>query len=557
MSIELNLSQKRLADLIAASKGRLQTQTLATASNSPELLDDCVTTANYKLNNRQSSAVFKAKKFESFCFIGSAGTGKTTSVREIAKILTQMPEMTLVESDCKVLKESQAGIVCVSFTNIAVQNIASQMDGAVTCSTIHNLLEFKPTYVETMDATGNIITKRIFEPGRTKYNPLPKGIKVIILEEAGVVGTRLFNLLLDALQDIDSICFIFLGDLHQLAPVFDSPILGKKLLELPTIELTEVYRQALLSPILNLAIRIKDGEQLAEKQLKELGNGQLTEHGQLTIKFFQKKVGVDAALHLFQDFMEKLIASGAYSPEDTMILIPYNVGFGTVECNKTINHLLDVKHNRTVHEVISGYNKLYFAEGDIVYSKKRKAVITKITLNGKYLGKPAAKASTTLDRWGIDSSMSMEAPESELAGRLSVDEIMAQLESTDEVRKEAASHIIDIQLLSANFEESVDVLSTAAELNELIGGYCLTIHKAQGSEWTNGICWFHNSHAKFINRELLYTAVTRFKKSLLIIAEKDTILRGVKNQGLRGSTLAEKLVSLKEKLKEAETTKSY
>lgn len=513
-----------------------------------------ISTGSYDLNQRQSLALRKALELQSFCLIGSAGTGKTTVVREIAKALALSDKMTLITEDCKVLKAGQAGIFCCSFTNIAVQNIASQMQGAVTCTTIHNVLEYAPVYLEEVNAeTGNTITKRVFEPGRTKNNPLPSGIRVIIIEESGVVGTRLFNQLKDSLPNAESITFIFLGDLYQLPPVFDNPILGHKLLELPIIELTEVYRQALESPILNLAIQVKDGKQMSFEKVKLLNSD--NEHGKLEIKHFQKKTTTDDALHLFQGFMEKLMDSGSYNPDTTMILIPYNVNFGTVECNKIISHLFDKKENREVYEVIAGFEKKYFAVGDIIYSRKRKAVITKISKNGKYLGKMPVSSSKTLDRWGIDSSMSIDHPIGlETQNIMDIDSIMAALESDSEVRKEAASHLIDIKFIGGENEGGEDTLDSASELNELIGGYCLTVHKAQGSEWENGICWFHNSHARFISRELLYTAFTRFKRTLLVICEKDTFIKGINNQALKGTSLVEKLESLKLKLRESENS---
>jgi ATP-dependent exoDNAse (exonuclease V) alpha subunit len=43
-----------------------------------------------------------------------------------------------------------------------------------------------------------------------------------------------------------------------------------------------------------------------------------------------------------------------------------------------------------------------------------------------------------------------------------------------------------------------------------------------------------------LKRELLYTAVTRAKESLVIICERDSFIRGIKTQAIRGTSLAEK-----------------
>lgn len=91
-----------------------------------------------------------------------------------------------------------------------------------------------------------------FEPQRNKINPLPRELTTIIIEESSMVGTELFQLLLDAIPEGHQVQLIFLGDINQLSPVFGDAILGYKLIELPAIVLTQVYRQALESPIIRL-----------------------------------------------------------------------------------------------------------------------------------------------------------------------------------------------------------------------------------------------------------------------------------------------------------------
>ena len=63
---------------------------------------------------------------------------------------------------------------------------------------------------------------------------------------------------------------IFIGDLRQLPPVFGPAILGFKMSLLPVIELTEVYRQALLSPIIRLAHVVVSGDARSFHQLVSL-----------------------------------------------------------------------------------------------------------------------------------------------------------------------------------------------------------------------------------------------------------------------------------------------
>ena len=78
--------------------------------------------------------------------------------------------------------------------------------------------------------------------------------------------------------------------------------------------------------------------------------------------------------------------------------------------------------------------------------------------------------------------------------------------------------------------------------------YSLTVHKSQGSEWKKVYCIFHQSHNTMIQRELLYTAVTRAREELYVICEPDTFEKGINGQRIKGNTLAEKYEYFKGKL---------
>jgi ATP-dependent exoDNAse (exonuclease V) alpha subunit len=106
-----------------------------------------------------------------------------------------------------------------------------------------------------------------------------------------------------------------------------------------------------------------------------------------------------------------------------------------------------------------------------------------------------------------------------------------------EDRVSAASHIITLQLNDSEVEIEID---SASAINQLILSYAITVHKAQGSEFNKVFFILHQSHNTMIQRELLYTGVTRAAKELYVICEPDTFDRGVKSQRIKGSTLVEK-----------------
>jgi exodeoxyribonuclease V alpha subunit len=88
--------------------------------------------------------------------------------------------------------------------------------------------------------------------------------------------------------------------------------------------------------------------------------------------------------------------------------------------------------------------------------------------------------------------------------------------------------------------EAAVTLETASEVNSMLHGYALTVHKSQGAEWEKVFVMLHQSHATMLQRELLYTALTRARSEVYVICEPDTFVKGVLSQKIKGNTLAEK-----------------
>lgn len=96
--------------------------------------------------------------------------------------------------------------------------------------------------------------------------------------------------------------------------------------------------------------------------------------------------------------------------------------------------------------------------------------------------------------------------------------------------------------LTVNFDGR-EVLYDVSELDELSLAYATTIHKAQGSEYPIVVMPFTMSHYVMLQRNLLYTGVTRAKKILVLIGEKKAVWYAVKNETTseRNTKLAERL----------------
>lgn len=493
-------------------------------------------------NARQAEAINLISSGESCVVIGAAGTGKTTIQKGSTQALIANGSLCRLDADHRYLAKSNYGIAICAYTRRATNNIRKNLSADLqpSCLTIHKLLEYQPVEETVIDPeTGKERTSKPFRPTRDAHNPLPASLRVIVIEEASMVSLELFNELLAACPHGPQ--FVFLGDIQQLPPVFGSAILGYKMLELPVVELTEVYRQALESPILSLAHRILSGVPIKEPELKTLNVP-----GKLTLHPWKKRIESDSAVQVLAKFFMAALDKGTYNPETDGILIPYNKSCGTDELNKHIATQIARREFKAVYEIIHGWKKSYYSVGDKCLYEREDAIIKKIEENPKYAGMKPRKESHDMDYWGTGAVASSDDGD--------IDSFLEQvsagsMDGDDEKRSRAASHSITLYLLDS--EQTVTIQS-AGDIDSLILGYAITIHKSQGSEWPKVFLCFHHSHATMRQRELLYTAVTRAKEELFCICEPDTFDKGITNQRIKGSTWQEKAEYFKGKLDKLE-----
>jgi len=491
--------------------------------------------------------------------VGKAGTGKTTTIKEYVRELVSQHLVAPMRSvdGHKYLKSGSFGVVCCAFTNRAINNISKSFDlgsTQINFRTIHKLLEYiREECVVKDKITGEMRSSFRFVPSRTAYNKLPQDLKIIIIEEASMVNyPELFKNLIAACHS--GIQFIYLGDLQQLPPIGGDGVLGYKLNEHPVFELTQIYRQAAENPIIRFAWDIAQGEVLTKEILekKYLQNKSL--EAPIRMTFFDKKIDYESACIVMGKFFCTLLDRGIFNPDEDIILVPYNKKLGSIELNKKIAQHISEKAGHETYQIIAGYQKHYYAIGDKVLYNKKEAIITKITKNGRYIGKKPLPANIYLHRDGNYQAKDNKGiqinpehmTEEEVDNYLNV-----TMESTDEDISNQASHIVHINLLYEQMEDGSEdaEISTRGEYGNLELAYAITIHKAQGSEWRKVFLLLHNSHYH-ICRELLYTAVTRASQQLFIMCESDSFTTGISRQRITGNTLKEKIQWFKEKIEE-------
>ena len=131
------------------------------------------------------------------------------------------------------------------------------------------------------------------------------------------------------------------------------------------------------------------------------------------------------------------------------------------------------------------------------------------------------------------------------------DKVM-QIKSHEDVNNGDIGYITDISgigndaVVCIDFGDGRNVEYDASELNMLDLGYASTIHKSQGSEYQSVIINLQCAHSIMLVRPLIYTAITRAKKQVIIVGERRALCIAIKKQDTekRGTQLAERLKEL-------------
>ena len=355
--------------------------------------------------------------------------------------------------------------------------------------TIHRLLEVKAGGDNISDDDMRSVR---FE--KNEENPLETD--VIIVDEMSMVDINLFLALLKAISHGTRL--ILVGDMDQLPSVGPGQVLKDIIRSnvFATVVLKKIYRQAMESDIILNAHRINKGEELVlNNKSRDF--------------FFLERNDTNVIYkHMIQLIIEKLPSYVEAEPFDIQVLTPMRKGpLGVTSLNRILQEYLNPPDIKKC-EYQSGEN--LYREGDKVMQIKNN-----YNIEWEVLSKYNIPIDTGTGIYNGDSGIVKEINEKN-------------------------------QTMIVEYDENRRVTYFFSQLDEIELAYAITIHKAQGSEYPAVIMPLHSGPRLLFNRNLLYTGVTRARRLVAILGQRDTITEMVENASptSRFSSLCERILEV-------------
>ncbi|MCA0969983.1 ATP-dependent RecD-like DNA helicase [Halobacillus litoralis] len=304
--------------------------------------------------------------------------------------------------------------------------------------------------------------------------------KVLIVDEFSMVDVWLANQLFRAVPSDMQVLLV--GDEDQLPSVGPGQVLADLLAsgQIPSVKLNEVYRQKEGSKIIQLAHEIKNNQCTSQSLTKE------HDFNFLPAEEYQLK---DLVTRIVKKAVDKGIEL-----KDLQVLAPmYRTDVGIHKLNEEIQKVVNPQSKQKRDLT---FKETTFRKGDKVIQ------LVNQPEDGVYNG--------------------------------DIGEIVAIFR--------AEENVDGVEQVVVEYDGK-EVVYPKKDLNSIMHAYCTSIHKSQGSEFSIVILPVVRSYRRMLRKNLLYTAITRAKQSLMICGDRQAFLEGIKatDQNTRYTHLKEKL----------------
>jgi exodeoxyribonuclease V alpha subunit len=398
---------------------------------------------NIEYADKQKEAVHAAMEKGIVILTGGPGTGKTTTLNAMIKIL----------------KNKGNTVYLAAPTGRAAKRM-TELTGE-EAKTIHRMLQ----------VAWDELDRPVFM--RNESNPLE--CDTLIIDELSMVDVKVFAAVLQAIPY--GCRLILVGDSDQLPSVGPGNVLGDLIssAKFPTVELNEIFRQAQKSLIVTNAHKIIAGENI------ELDN---KENDFFFMPFSDPQKLAETITELYTN---RLPSAYGYDPvNEIQILCPGKKGIiGTESINVMIRNKMNPSSDEKQEVKI---RDLIFRENDKVMQIKNDYELI----------------------WEKDDG-------SEGTGIFNGD-----IGIITKIDKNSASIYVrmDDRDVTYDYERAA---------NELELAYAVTVHKSQGNEFDAVIIPILSIPNKLRYRNLLYTGITRAKKTLILMGSRDEVYKMIKN----------------------------
>ncbi len=426
-----------------------------------------------ELDEHQVEAVKEAVRNGLLIITGGPGTGKTTTINTIIRYF-----------------ESEGLDIFLAAPTGRAAKRMSETTG-FEARTIHRMLELTGGMVDETStgsgmtaaaragagSTGNGMGGAGIHFERNETNPLETD--VIIVDEMSMVDISLMYALLKAVAAGTRL--ILVGDTNQLPSVGPGSVL-KDIIDseqFHTVKLTKIFRQASTSDIIVNAHKINRGERISlDNQSRDF--------------FFLKRYDADkiinVMLQLIKQKLPKYVDAGEY---DIQVLTPMRKGLlGVERLNQILQMYLNPPDKKKREKE---YGSMVFREGDKVMQVKNNYQM----------------------EWEIRTKYG-----------LCIDKETGIFNGDTGIIEEINDFA---ETMTISFDEGKMVEYSFKNLEELELAYAVTIHKSQGSEYPAVVIPLLTGPRMLMNRNLLYTAVTRAKKCVTIVGDENTFDMMVEN----------------------------